>query len=178
MHTLEEYIVSMENRSAIDNSSVPEDVWAQLQQKDNDLVLAAELGKALLEKNEELKKQHEAKEEELSKKLENYPSAIDSTRSSMILVRAIFRFADRSVSTRSPFKRMNHHHSAATFLSYASIDLLLRYEARNFYIDKTGSIDCRLPYSRRQEEHTITIGCGFAYVHLIVRAPYTNLRYE
>ncbi|KRT79422.1 hypothetical protein AMK59_7123 [Oryctes borbonicus] len=71
MHTLEEYIVSMENRSAIDNSSVSEDVWAQLQQKDNDLVLAAELGKALLEKNEELKKQHEAKEEELSKKLES-----------------------------------------------------------------------------------------------------------
>lgn len=70
MHTLEEYIINMENRSAIDTSSVPEDVWAQLQQKDNDLVLAAELGKALLEKNEELKKQQEAREEEFSKKLE------------------------------------------------------------------------------------------------------------
>ncbi|KAK9754182.1 hypothetical protein QE152_g1668 [Popillia japonica] len=57
MNTLQEYIVNMEKRSAIDNTSVPEDVWAQLQQKDNDLVLAAELGKALL------KRQHEAKEE-------------------------------------------------------------------------------------------------------------------
>lgn len=70
MHTLEEYIISMENRTMIDNSSVPEDVWAQLQQKDNDLMLAAELGKALLEKNEELKKQQEAREVEFSKKLE------------------------------------------------------------------------------------------------------------
>lgn len=70
MNTLEEYIVNMEKRSAIDNTSVPEDVWAQLQQKDNDLVLAAELGKALLEKNEEMKRQHEAKEEDFSKKLE------------------------------------------------------------------------------------------------------------
>lgn len=73
LQSLEEYIVEMENRSAINsnqNSNVPEDVWTQLQQKDNDLVLAAELGKALLEKNEELKKQQETLIEEYSKKLE------------------------------------------------------------------------------------------------------------
>lgn len=73
LHSLEEYIVEMENRSAINNNpnvNVPEDVWTQLQQKDNDLVLAAELGKALLEKNEELKKQLDSVVEEYSKKLE------------------------------------------------------------------------------------------------------------
>ncbi|CAH1184504.1 unnamed protein product [Phyllotreta striolata] len=73
LQSLEEYIVEMENRSAIDQSlatNVNEDVWTQLQQKENDLVLAAELGKALLEKNEELKRQKDAIEEEYSKKLE------------------------------------------------------------------------------------------------------------
>lgn len=74
LQSLEEYILEMENRSAIDQSlagNVSEDVWTQLQQKENDLVLAAELGKALLEKNEELKKQKDALEEEFSKKLES-----------------------------------------------------------------------------------------------------------
>ncbi|XP_056636375.1 bicaudal D-related protein homolog isoform X2 [Diorhabda carinulata] len=74
LQSLEEYIVEMENRSAIDQSlvgNVNEDVWTQLQQKENDLVLAAELGKALLEKNEELKKQKDALEEEFSKKIES-----------------------------------------------------------------------------------------------------------
>lgn len=72
LESLEEYIVEMENRSAINNKTqnMTEDVWTQLQQKENDLVLAAELGKALLEKNEELKKQQEALVEEYSKKLE------------------------------------------------------------------------------------------------------------
>lgn len=71
MQALEEYIASMENRSAIDAAQVVgEDVWTQLRQKENDLQLAAELGKALLEKNEELKKQHDATVEEYSKKLE------------------------------------------------------------------------------------------------------------
>ncbi|CAH1111840.1 unnamed protein product [Psylliodes chrysocephalus] len=74
LQSLEEYIVEMENRSAIDQSraaNVSEDVWTQLHQKENDLVLAAELGKALLEKNEELKRQQESLEEEYSKKLES-----------------------------------------------------------------------------------------------------------
>lgn len=71
MQALEEYIASMENRSAIDAAQVVgEDVWTQLRQKENDLQLAAELGKALLEKNEELQKQHDATIEEYSKKLE------------------------------------------------------------------------------------------------------------
>lgn len=72
LQSLEEYIVEMENRSAINNqnTNIPEDVWTQLHQKENDLVLAAELGKALLEKNEELQKQQEALVEEYSKKLE------------------------------------------------------------------------------------------------------------
>ena len=41
-----------------------------LQNKDKDLVLAAELGKALLEKNEELSKENERIAEEFSHKLE------------------------------------------------------------------------------------------------------------
>ncbi|XP_052752093.1 bicaudal D-related protein homolog [Galleria mellonella] len=46
------------------------DVWSQLQQKESDLLLAAELGKALLEKNEELKKEQERVAEEYGKKVE------------------------------------------------------------------------------------------------------------
>ncbi|XP_044261016.1 bicaudal D-related protein homolog isoform X2 [Tribolium madens] len=73
LKSLEDYIVEMENRSAMDHTQTQtpsEDVWTQLQQKENDLLLAAELGKALLEKNEELKKQHDAVIEDYSKKLE------------------------------------------------------------------------------------------------------------
>ena len=46
------------------------DVYGQLQQKERDLILAAELGKALLEKNEELSKQNEKIAEDFSGKLE------------------------------------------------------------------------------------------------------------
>ncbi|ALC44486.1 CG32137 [Drosophila busckii] len=46
------------------------DVWAQLQQKESDILLAAELGKALLEKNEELVKQQEKLIEDYSVKIE------------------------------------------------------------------------------------------------------------
>jgi coiled-coil domain-containing protein 64 len=42
----------------------------QLKQKDCDLFLAAELGKALLDKNEELSRQNETITEEYSQKLE------------------------------------------------------------------------------------------------------------
>lgn len=84
MRTLEDYIFEMENRSPAQQTVFnPEDLWSQLQQKENDLVLAAELGKALLEKNEELKKQHEAAIEEYSKKLE---VAIYGCKSTMIFV--------------------------------------------------------------------------------------------
>ncbi|XP_044762671.1 bicaudal D-related protein homolog isoform X2 [Coccinella septempunctata] len=74
LQSLEDYIVEMEKRSAIQKpsstSDVNDDLWAQLQQKENDLVLAAELGKALLDSKEELKRQHEAAIEEYQRKLE------------------------------------------------------------------------------------------------------------
>lgn len=90
MRSLEEYIVDMEKRNnnmaghpslngGGENSAgagvtngvpIPEDLWTQLRLKDNDLQLAAELGKALLDKNEELKRQQEQIIEEYSKKLE------------------------------------------------------------------------------------------------------------
>ncbi len=46
------------------------DVYSQLEQKERDLMLAAELGKALLDKNEELSRQNERIAEEYSSKLE------------------------------------------------------------------------------------------------------------
>ena len=52
------------------SSSTSEDVYSQLAQKENDLVLAAELGKALLEKNEELRLQNDAMSEEFADRLE------------------------------------------------------------------------------------------------------------
>ena len=54
-------------------STVPNgsgDVYAQLAQKEKDLVLAAELGKALLEKNEDLSRQNEKIAEDFSHRLE------------------------------------------------------------------------------------------------------------
>ena len=47
-----------------------QDVYAQLVQKERDLLLAAQLGKALLEKNEELGLQNEKMAEEYSRQLE------------------------------------------------------------------------------------------------------------
>ncbi|XP_038053810.1 bicaudal D-related protein homolog [Patiria miniata] len=47
-----------------------EDVYAQLEQKEKDLILAAELGKALLERNEELTKRQEQMQQELADKFE------------------------------------------------------------------------------------------------------------
>jgi hypothetical protein len=46
------------------------DIYAQLEQKERDLVLAAELGKVLLDKNDELSRQNERIAEEYSMKLE------------------------------------------------------------------------------------------------------------
>lgn len=63
---LEHYISTMEARC---NDTEP-DVWAQLQQKESDILLAAELGKALLEKNEDLVKQQEKLIEDYSGKIE------------------------------------------------------------------------------------------------------------
>lgn len=70
---LEEYVKEMSaarDSTATMDSSVEPDVWSQLQQKESDLLLAAELGKALLEKNEELKKEQDKLTEDYSKKLE------------------------------------------------------------------------------------------------------------
>lgn len=46
------------------------DVYSQLAQKEKDLTLAAELGKALLEQNQELQSQNEHLVEEYTQKLE------------------------------------------------------------------------------------------------------------
>lgn len=64
---LEDYVKEM---STVRDDNMEPDVWSQLQQKESDLLLAAELGKALLDKNEELKKEQEKLTEEYSKKLE------------------------------------------------------------------------------------------------------------
>ena len=46
------------------------DVYTQLANKENDLMLAAELGKALLEKNEELERVHNQMHDEYQVKME------------------------------------------------------------------------------------------------------------
>lgn len=80
---LEDYIVQLEKRdmsitSVANNDSLsktasspePIDVYSQLAHKEQDLILAAELGKALLERNEELTRANERITEEYSAKLE------------------------------------------------------------------------------------------------------------
>merc|ERR1719266_2647958 len=77
-YSLEDYIYSLEtaatpgagDRPPNTNLHSDADVYGQLQQKERDLILAAELGKALLEKNEELSKQNEKIAEDFSAKLE------------------------------------------------------------------------------------------------------------
>ena len=63
--------------SLVKNGDEPEgdenkvtDVHALLAQKEKDLILAAELGKALLEKNEDLSQHNEKMAEDFSKQLE------------------------------------------------------------------------------------------------------------
>lgn len=68
-YDLDDYIYDVQSRS-LEPTADPQDVYAQLQQKEKDLILAAELGKALLEKNEELSRQNERLAEEYSQKLE------------------------------------------------------------------------------------------------------------
>lgn len=68
--TLEDYIFDMETRPPDYETPTDQDLWTQLQKKESDLLLAAELGKALLDKNEELAKQQEKIIEEYSRKLE------------------------------------------------------------------------------------------------------------
>lgn len=74
--TLEDYIFDMETRPPDHGTPNDQDLWTQLQKKESDLLLAAELGKALLEKNEELARQQEKIIEEYSKKLEVSDSSV------------------------------------------------------------------------------------------------------
>ncbi|XP_059479250.1 bicaudal D-related protein homolog [Neocloeon triangulifer] len=71
---LEDYIYEMQRRneeiSAAAAEGANDDVYSQLAQKEKDLILAAELGKALLERNQELTRQHEKMTEDFSRQLE------------------------------------------------------------------------------------------------------------
>lgn len=59
-----------------ENEEDPNDLYAQLAQKDQDLILAAEIGKSLLEKNEELTKVNEKLTEEYTQKFEVGPGLL------------------------------------------------------------------------------------------------------
>ncbi|XP_050531299.1 bicaudal D-related protein homolog [Daktulosphaira vitifoliae] len=65
---LDEYVYDAQCRRSLEPE--PQDVYAELRQRERDLRLAAELGKALLEKNDELSKRNERLAEEFSEKLE------------------------------------------------------------------------------------------------------------
>ncbi|XP_046386934.1 bicaudal D-related protein homolog [Ischnura elegans] len=77
-YELEDYIFEMESRRLGHESDAggaaagadSEDLLSQLARKEQDLILAAELGKALLERNQEMAKQNERTVEEFSQKLE------------------------------------------------------------------------------------------------------------
>lgn len=64
---LEDYILVMDRN---EDNSEELDIYAQLAQKEKDLILAAELGKALLERNEELSRANEKITEDYTSKLE------------------------------------------------------------------------------------------------------------
>lgn len=64
MKQLEDYVNAMENRPEI------VDIHEQLRQKEKDLLLAAELGQSLLDKNGELSRENERITEDYTQKLE------------------------------------------------------------------------------------------------------------
>lgn len=69
-YALEDMISDLQaRRNSLDQEDL-EDPVELLKKRDKDLVLAAELGKALLERNQELTRQSEALTEEYSSKLE------------------------------------------------------------------------------------------------------------
>lgn len=71
VYDLDDFIFEMENQPRFESTSADlEDVYAQLAQKEKDLILAAELGKALLEKNEHLHSTNERLSEDYTLKLE------------------------------------------------------------------------------------------------------------
>ncbi|KAK8766118.1 hypothetical protein V5799_007101, partial [Amblyomma americanum] len=69
---LEDYLHEIRGRevAADDDEADPGDVYSQLAQKEKDLLLAAEIGKELLERNSDLSRQNERLTEEYSRKLE------------------------------------------------------------------------------------------------------------
>lgn len=70
-YVLEDMISDLQTRRhSIDQEDILQDPTELLKQRERDLVLAAELGKALLERNQELTKQAESLAEEYSAKLE------------------------------------------------------------------------------------------------------------
>lgn len=70
-YELEDYVYEMECRAGeMADGAENEDVYSRLAQKERDLILAAELGKALLERNELLVQQNERLAEDYSHKLE------------------------------------------------------------------------------------------------------------
>lgn len=86
-YALEDLIFETEARGAETGVNSEEmDVYAQLQQKEKDLILAAELGKALLEKNEELTKQLKELTEESSRKIEVLEQERHSSRRKLEIV--------------------------------------------------------------------------------------------
>ena len=86
-YSLDDYIYSLEARGGArgggGGADPDADIHAQLLAKERDLILAAELGKALLEKNEDLSKQNEKIAEEFSQKLEVGLKAFYSSRKVM-----------------------------------------------------------------------------------------------
>ena len=72
-YNTEDQMQKMSNTSSGISSGVDpsqQDIYAQLAQKEKDLVLAAELGKALLGKNEDLARQNEKLQDDFSQRLE------------------------------------------------------------------------------------------------------------
>ncbi|KAL0115338.1 hypothetical protein PUN28_010698 [Cardiocondyla obscurior] len=71
-YALEDMISDLQaRRHSLDHEDVVQDPAELLKQRERDLILAAELGKALLERNQELTKQSETLAEEYSTKLES-----------------------------------------------------------------------------------------------------------
>ena len=67
-----EYLNDLEiDRAAMEDAATEaEDLYSQLAQKERDLILAAELGKALLDKNEELSRKNDSLTEEFTQRIE------------------------------------------------------------------------------------------------------------
>ena len=63
-------MLAQKEGTQIESQGQESDVYSMLAQKERDLILAAELGKALLEKNQELAIRHQQLIEEYSQKIE------------------------------------------------------------------------------------------------------------